>query len=158
MPPAQATIDLPNKAYLLPQAIPMWPPAWWTWLILAAILLFIIGLLIFCYRRHQKNSYRREALSAITKASSELSDKACILLCHEMIRRCLISEGQHETAALPSAALMEKIDSSMPEKHHFSKLGSNFIDGLYRNHIELTPEQRTQMLKVTRDWIRKHHA
>ena len=156
--PVQATIDLPNKAYLLPQSVPMWPPVWWTWLVLAAIILLIMAVIIFFYRRHKRCAYRREALSSITTASSELSDKACILLCHEMIRRCLISEGQHETAALPSASLLQKMDRTMSEKHRFSTLGSDFIDGLYRSHIELTPEQRTQMIKVTCYWIRKHHA
>ncbi|WP_339719298.1 DUF4381 domain-containing protein [Marinomonas primoryensis] len=156
--PVQATIDLPNKAYLLPQSIPMWPPAWWTWLVLATIVLLIIGVVMFFYRRHQKYAYRREALSTIRATSGELADKACILLCHEMIRRCLISEGENEMAALPSATLLQKIDSAMPEKHRFSALGSDFVDGLYRDHIELTPEQRKEMINVTCYWIRKHHA
>jgi cbb3-type cytochrome oxidase subunit 3 len=158
MAPSQATIDLPHKAYLLPQAIPMWPPAWWTWLALAIILMLAIGVLAFFYRRHKKRIYRREALSALTTASHELDAKACILQCHEMIRRCLISEGQHETAALPSSALLEKIDQSMPKKHRFSSLGADFVDGIYQQHIELTAAQRAEMLKVTRYWIRKHHA
>lgn len=156
--PATKAIDLPHKAYLLPQSVPMWPPVWWTWLIVAAIVLFLIGLLILWYRRHKKRTYRREALSAVTNTSSELSDKDCILLCHEMVRRCLISEGKTETAALPSKTLFETLDKSMPAKRQFSSLGSEFIDGPYRSQIELATEQRSTMIKNTCYWIRKHHA
>ena len=154
----QATISLPNEAYLLPESIPMWPPAWWTWLILALLLLLIGAFVFYRYRRHKKRAYRREALNAITKAPSDLSDKECILLCHEMIRRCLISENKIEMAALPSSALLEKIDLTMPKKYQFSLLGNAFFDGPYRNKVELTPEQRSAMIKTTSYWIRKHHA
>jgi cbb3-type cytochrome oxidase subunit 3 len=155
---AEAAIDLPNTAYLLPQAVPMWPPVWWTWLIVAVIVLLLIGLLAFCYRRHKKRTYRREALSNIAKKFSELNDKDCILLCHEMVRRCLISEGKIETAALPSKTLFEILDKTLPTKRQFSAIGNEFIDGPYRSQIELTKEQRNTMLKNTCYWIRKHHA
>ena len=151
-------IDLPNKAYMLPQSIPMWPPAWWTWLVVAAIALVIIGLLVLWYRRHQKRAYRREALSNIHKNANDLTDKECIELCHEMVRRCLISEGKIETAALPSHTLFSSLDASMPKKRQFASLASEFIDGPYRNQIELTQEQRSTMIKYTCYWIRKHHA
>ncbi|RBP85882.1 DUF4381 domain-containing protein [Marinomonas rhizomae] len=155
---SQQTIDLPNQAYMLPQSVPMWPPAWWTWLIVAAIFLFIIGLLVICYRRHKKRTYRREALSSITQKTNDLSDKDCILLCHELIRRCLISEGKTETAALPSKTLFETLDKAMPEKRQFTPLGSDFINGPYKRQIELTINQRNAMIKNTCYWIRKHHA
>lgn len=155
---ATQTIDLPHKAYMLPQSVPMWPPVWWTWLIVAAITLVIIGLLFLWYRRHKKRTYRREALSNITKQSSELSDKESILLCHEMVRRCLISEDKTETAALPSKTLFATLDKTMPAKRQFSALGNKFIDGPYRSQVELTTEQRNAMIKNTCYWIRKHHA
>jgi hypothetical protein len=151
-------IDLPHKAYLLPQSVPMWPPVWWTWLIVAAVALIIIGLLILWYQRHKKRTYRREALSNIRKAADDLTDKECIQLCHEMVRRCLISEGKTETAALPSQALFSILDKSMQAKHQFASLSSEFIDGPYRNQIELSQEQRSTMIKNTCYWIRKHHA
>ncbi|BDX02472.1 MAG: DUF4381 domain-containing protein [Marinomonas sp.] len=155
---AQQAMDLPHKAYMLPQAVPMWPPVWWTWLLVAALFLIIIALLVLWFRRHQKRGYRREALSVITHTSSSLSDKDCILLCHEVLRRCLISEGRRETAALPSKTLLEQLDQSMPKKRQFSSLGSDFVDGPYRSHIDLTQEQRLTMIKTTCYWIRTHHA
>lgn len=160
---AQATISLPNEAYLLPHSIPMWPPVWWTWLVLIAIILLVAGALIHLYRRYKKRAYRREALANINKAALNntqdmLQDKDGILLCHEMIRRCLISENQTEMAALPSTVLLEKIDLDMPQKYQFSLLGNAFFDGPYRHDVKLTPEQRKAMFKTTGYWIRKHHA
>ena len=154
----QQAIDLPNKAYMLPQSIDMWPPVWWTWLILAVVLLGLIGLLFLIYRRHKKRSYRREALANIREKSSNLDDKDCIVLCHEMVRRCLISEGKTETAALPSKTLFETLDAGIPPKRQFLAIGNEFIDGPYRSKIELTTEQRNTMIKNTCYWIRKHHA
>lgn len=154
----QATMSLPNEAYLLPESIPMWPPAWWTWLILALLILLIGVFAVYQYRNYKKRAYRREALNTVTKAATDLSDKECILLCHEMIRRCLISENKIETASLPSSVLLEKIDLTMPKKYQFSLLGDAFFDGPYRHSVELTPEQRTSMIKTTCYWIRKHHA
>lgn len=160
---AQATMSLPNEAYLLPQSVPMWPPVWWAWLILAAIILLMLALLAYFFSRHKKRAYRREALAKINKASldcaqSTLQDKDGILLCHEMIRRCLISENKTEMAALPSTVLLEKIDIDMPKKYQFSLLGNTFFDGPYRHDVTLTPEQRKAMFKTTGYWIRKHHA
>ena len=160
---AQATISLPNEAYLLPQSVPMWPPVWWVWLIVAAIVLFFLGVFVYIYRRHKKRAYRHEALANIKKAALDneqgiLQDKDCILLCHEMIRRCLISENKAEMAALPSTSLLEKIDLTMPKKHQFASLGNAFFDGPYRHNVELTAEQRKVMFKTTGYWIRKHHA
>lgn len=162
MDPVQTQIDLPNKGYLLPENIPMWPPVWWTWLVVAALILCLIGLVVYVNRRHKARAYRREALAGLSIASltktDDVSDKACILLCHEMVRRCLISEGKQQVAALPSQTLFETLDQEMPAKKRFSLLGDDFIHGIYRQQLTLTPEQRDAMLKTTRYWIRKHHA
>ncbi|NVK74293.1 MAG: DUF4381 domain-containing protein [Oceanospirillaceae bacterium] len=154
----QQTIDLPNTAYMLPQSVPMWPPAWWTWLVVAAIVILVIALIFLAFKRHKKRGYRREALSNINQRSPELTDKDCIVLCHEMVRRCLISEGKTEMAALPTKKLFEELDKSLPMKKAFSALGGEFVDGPYRSQIELTTEQRNTMINTTCYWIRKHHA
>ncbi|MBR7889198.1 DUF4381 domain-containing protein [Marinomonas sp. A79] len=151
-------LELPNKAYLLPDNIPMWPPVWWTWLLVAALLIAITALGAFYYKRHQKRTYRREACQAITQSIAELSDKESLLLCHEMVRRCLVSEGKQHLVSLPSAQLFAQLDEQLPGKKRFSSLGAGFIDGPYRPVIELNEQQRADMIAVTLFWIRKHHA
>lgn len=150
--------DLPNKAYMLPDSVPMWPPIWWAWPLLAAIFLIVLLGTIWHYRRHKAKAYRREALQAFSDQLNTLSDKDCILLCHEMVRRCLVSEAKTETAALPSQLLFKSLDTSMPAKLQFSSLVEDFIEGPYRQHITLSAPQRAAIIDTTRYWIRKHRA
>ncbi|TYL47516.1 DUF4381 family protein [Marinomonas sp. IMCC 4694] len=158
MTEASSTIELPNKAYLLPKYIAMWPPVWWTWLLVAALLVVLLAICFFSYRRYQQRGYRRDALTSIKSMPDNLNNKQYILLCHEMVRRCLISERQQLLASLPSTVLFENLDRHLPKKHRFGSLGAVFIEGPYRPQIELTSEQRTRMIQVTCYWIRKHHA
>ncbi|MDB4837366.1 DUF4381 domain-containing protein [Marinomonas sp.] len=157
-PALQTSLELPNKAYLLPDAIPMWPPVWWTWLVLAAVLMGILAGLIHLIRRHKKRAYRREAVGILTTVTDDMPDKAVVLLCHETIRRSLISMGRHTQAALPNSELLDTLDKQLPEKHQFSSLGEEFAHGQYRPQLELSAEQRHKVIATTRYWIRKHHA
>ncbi|REG86485.1 DUF4381 domain-containing protein [Marinomonas pollencensis] len=158
MATATTSIALPHKAYLLPNAVPMWPPVWWTWLILAIALLLITGALFLLYKKHRRNAYRREALAALKSNAEKLADSGLIVLCHELIRRCLVSENKLSQAALPAAQLIDTLDQKSPAKYHFKQLGEVFVDGPYRGDITLTPEQRERIINNTRYWIRKHHA
>ncbi|MBJ7538835.1 DUF4381 domain-containing protein [Marinomonas transparens] len=152
------SIELPHKAYMLPEAVAMWPPVWWTWLVLAFLILLLLTGIALLWQRHRKRAYRREALQILKDTVADLSDKDCIMLCHEMIRRCLISEGKRQLAALPTEALVLELDEKTTAKYQFSTLSHNFISGPYRNRIKLSVEQRQHILNVTRYWIRKHHA
>lgn len=152
------TLELPHKAYLLPEAIPMWPPAWWTWLVLLAFILFL-GLMVFgLLRRHQKRGYRREALTKLNQAQMSLSNRDTIVLCHELIRRCLITENKMDLASQPAPKLIEHLDQQLKEGKRFADLDPSFIDGPYRPHLELSQAQRNAIIQTTQDWIRKHHA
>ena len=47
-------IELPNKNYILPNAIPMWPPVWWSWLVLLVIislLAIVLFMVIYNYKK-----------------------------------------------------------------------------------------------------------
>lgn len=153
-----STLELPNKAYLLPNNIPMWPPVWWTWLLVVALVVIITVLCVLYYKRHQQRAYRREACQTIMQQITALSDKDSLVLCHEMVRRCLVSEGKQALASLPNAQLFTELDDQLPRKRGFSSLGAEFIDGPYRQNIVLSEQQRADMCSVTLFWIRKHHA
>lgn len=158
MTPSTPPLDLPNKAYIFPQAVDMWPPVWWTWLVLALAILLLTVTGILLYRRRQKRTYRREALAALKKADDTLLDKELIILCHELIRRCLVSEQKLSLAALPVGSLMVELDKKRAKKHQFQSLGDDFINGPYRSQVELNAQQKALILSTTRHWIRKHHA
>ena len=156
-PTPPVNIELPHKAFILPSEIPMWPPAWWTWLVIAAVLIIFIGLLFGLIRRHKQRAYRREAL-ALLQADLTLPDKALLQHCHELIRRCLISEHNQPAAAYMTHELIQQLDKHMPAKKQFANLGQWFLDGQYQAHLSLTTDERTQLLNSTEIWLRKHHA
>ncbi|MEL0622377.1 DUF4381 domain-containing protein [Marinomonas arenicola] len=149
---------LPHKAYLLPDAVPMWPPVWWTWLAVAAVVLILFGAILLLIIRHKKRAYRREALAALKHADDKVLDKELVVLCHELIRRCLVSENKSTLAALPAPQLFNTLDQKNAAKHRFSSLPEDFISGPYRGAITLSAAQREHILSTTRYWIRKHHA
>lgn len=151
-------IDLPNKAYILPKAIPMWPPAWWTWAALALILLLILFVIIMGWLKYKRNSYRREALSTLKRQTPDLSDKETIILCHELIRRSLISEHKRAIAALPTEALFQLLDEDLPHKKRFHLLGNLFIQGPYQANPHISEQDKKRMIETTHYWLRKHHA
>lgn len=157
-PPMTPEMALPNKAYLLPEAIAMWPPVWWSWLVLAMLILLLATLMYFLWRRQQSRRYRREALATLQEAQHSLSNRDAIILCHELIRRCLITENKAKLAAQPAADLFAQLDQQGKPKKCFADLSADFIDGPYRPHLELTQAQRNAILATTAYWIRSHHA
>ncbi|GAB3477596.1 DUF4381 domain-containing protein [Marinomonas epiphytica] len=155
---ASSTVDLPNKAYLLPDSIAMWPPAWWTWPSLAVALALLFLCVLFGYRHYRKNAYRREAIRALLEQANQARDQPLITLCHEMVRRCLVTQHNYHLAAQPSHSLFTKLDEDMPKKLSFELLGEVFIQGAYQAQLHLTDQQRQSMIKTTCHWIRKHHV
>ncbi|MFT2109620.1 DUF4381 domain-containing protein [Marinomonas sp. 2405UD68-3] len=150
-------IDLPNKAFILPEAIPMWPPAWWTWLVLLFVIIIISILCITLYRDQKKNAYRKEAMQLL-KDTDALSDKALLTHCHTVIKRCLVSKNRTFDAAISTQELTSLLDKDMPKNHSFESLGSWFIDGQYQSELHLEQTDRVNLLMTTKRWIKKHHA
>lgn len=151
------SIELPNKAYILPDAVPMWPPAWWTWVVLGALVTLLLIIIVMLWVRRRRRAYRREALSLLRNTHS-MSDQECIIECQHIIRRCLISSQQHSLSALTMTELLPLLDKSMPRQHQFSQLGSWFPNGSYIPDIALSSEQKAQLYKTVSLWIRRHRA
>ncbi|KZN13352.1 DUF4381 domain-containing protein [Marinomonas sp. TW1] len=151
-------VDLPNKGYLLPDAVAMWPPVWWTWLVLALLCVLVISTLWWLRKRYKKRAYRREALLILKQQTRQGLEGRHIILCHELIRRCLISSGKDQQAALNSRELIAVLDQQMTKKHNFAQLGEAFIVAPYQAEVEVNTEEIQKMVTTTRYWIRKHHA
>lgn len=152
------TIELPNKAYLLPDSIPDWPPVWWFWLVVAAVIFALLLTIIRLRRRYVKRAYRREALQQLNQ-HTELSDQALGEHCLTLIKRCLITEGQQDLASLTSKELLPLLDQQL--KHSKIKLAALedcFSASIYRPKGQLSAEQRQTLIQATRIWIRRHRA
>lgn len=152
------TIDLPNKAYMLPDSIPNWPPAWWFWLVLAAVITLFVLAVIALRRRHGKRTYRREALQQLNDCH-ELSDQALTSLCLTLMKRCLITEGKEDMASLTTQQLLPLLDQQCKSSRHpLSALEDSFSSAIYMPNGQLTTEQREALTQATRLWIRRHRA
>lgn len=154
----QATIELPNKAYLLPNAIPNWPPAWWFWLALFALFMILALMVSLGIRHHQQRAYRREAIQQL-QDWHELSDQELAEHCLLLIRRCLKTEGHDTLISLPTAKLLPFLDSQIrSRKYAFQHLSEELIELPYRPAGQLSVEKRQNLIATTKFWIRRHRA
>lgn len=154
-------IVLPNKNYILPPSIAMWPPAWWSWLVLLILLLILTAIGMAFFLRYRKRAYRREALALLTKLASEearVSDAEFLTQCHQIIRRCLVTCGRKDLAALASHDLFKELDSSLKTDMRFDQFGEVFLTGAYQPNLKLTPTTKNHILAVTKYWCRRHNA
>jgi hypothetical protein len=154
--PAGQKIELPNTAYILPDNIAMWPPVWWSWLVIAFIVVSLIVIVIVLYMRYKRNAYRRDA-SQLLDSLSEYQDHELLSQCHQTIRRCLVTIGRHDLASMPSQALFNQLDLQLASKHQFKQLGTLFIHGAYQPQLSLDKSQKEQILQVTKYWCRRHN-
>ncbi|ADZ91800.1 DUF4381 domain-containing protein [Marinomonas mediterranea] len=149
-------LELPNKAYMLPEAIPNWPPVWWFWL----ILLFILGTALYVtYRigkRYKKRGYRRQAIHILKTEFKQKNSAAKVILCHELIKRSLLSAGRPELASLAMTELIPHLDKTQ-KKHTFLALGDFFVLAPYAPKIDITENQLSSLYTTTMHWIRTHH-
>ncbi len=150
-------IDLPHKAFILPEAIPMWPPIWWSWLVLLLIITVISIVAAHYYRVRKNNAYRKEAIKLL-EHTENLDDKALLTHCHTLIKRCLVSKNRDIDASITTRDLIPLLDKDMTKNRSFESLGAWFIDGQYQPELHLKKEDRTNLIMTTKRWIKKHHA
>lgn len=154
-PALDSQLALPNTAYILPDTIPMWPPVWWTWLVLGIVILCTLSLTIYKVIQYKRNAYRRDAFKLID-GFAELDDRALLSHCQQTIRRCLITIGRDDLASLPSQALFNQLDLELAQKYQFKQLGQVFIDGAYQPDLTLEAGQKDRIIALTKHWCRRH--
>lgn len=154
---ATETLELPHRNYILPEQVPMWPPAWWTWPTLMTLLIGAMAICILLIVRRRKNAYRREAISLFTEAD-DLTDAELLILCHQTIRRCLITQNKQALASLANAELFTTLDQENKSHFTFFNLGPKFITGPYQPNLQLSKQERENIINTTKHWCRRHHA
>ncbi len=148
-------IALPNTAYILPDTIAMWPPVWWTWLVIAFFVIALISVILVKFIHYKRNAYRRDA-SQLLDSLNNYQDSELLSQCHQTIRRCLVTIGRNDLASMPSQALFNQLDLQLPPKHQFNQLGPLFINGAYQPQLSLDTSQKEDILRLTKYWCRRH--
>lgn len=155
LPATGPKIELPNTAYILPDSIAMWPPVWWTWLVVAFIVISAILFITIKVIQYKRNAYRRDA-AQLLDTLDDYQNAELLSQCHHIIRRCLITIGRNDLASMPNQALFKELDLELTPKYQFSQLGSEFIHGTYQPQLSLSPEQTENILRITKHWCRRH--
>ncbi|WP_166637661.1 DUF4381 domain-containing protein [Marinomonas balearica] len=149
-------MNLPNKAYMLPDAISNWPPVWWFWPLLALLILAVLCCAYLIRKRYKKSAYKRQAIGILKSEFAKKNPTEQVILCHELIKRCLLSTNNPELASLPMKALLPTLDEAC-KSQKFSELGDFFCSAPYNPKVETTQEQLETLYITTLHWIRSHH-
>lgn len=152
-------LELPHRAYMLPEAIPNWPPVWWFWLVVMALLCVAFSLGVYVLSRRKRSAYRREALQELEQLSSALHDREFIAHCLALIKRCLMTEDRGDLTSLMTLELFTLLDSR--EKNiqlHLTPLADLFNQTLYQPNVKLSAAQKMELLQTVSKWLRHHHA
>lgn len=142
----------------VPGPIDTWPPAPGWWLLAGLVLIGLISLSIWLYRRWRANRYRREALAELAELEAtwrETGDAHAYLaaLQHLLKRVALTTFKREEVASLTGEAWVAFLDRSTGS-HDFSMAESEaLIDGNYRSDASIDV---AALQAVAQTWIRKH--
>jgi len=137
----------------LPGPVPFWPPApgWWLLAVLVVLLLVLAGWL---WKRYRRMAYRRAALLELQQLRQALAhgqeDTPIIVGLSILLRRVAISRyGRQQVAALSGTAWLEFLDRT-GRTTHFSTQGRALLDAPYRRN---TVQQLEPLLILVQDWL-----
>ncbi|MBO9484436.1 MULTISPECIES: DUF4381 domain-containing protein [Gammaproteobacteria] len=151
----------------LPDPVGLWPPAIGWWLLALIGIALIVLVTLYSWRRWQKNRYRSEALLQARKIHADYQVHQSLHRLanesNELLKRvALHAFPANKVAGLNGASWNQFLADTgdMPEFLNHSA----FNNHRYNPQIPLTPphgtpdEMPANVYKLTRQWIKKHHA
>ncbi len=138
----------------IPEPVPFWPPApgWWLLTVLLVLLLCMAGWL---WKRHRRTAYRRAALKELqylrqAMTQGQAGTTSIIAELSILLRRTAITRyGRQQVAALNGAAWLAFLDRT-GRTTHFSTQGQALLDAPYRRS---TTEQLEPLLSLAQRWL-----
>jgi hypothetical protein len=131
-----------------------WPPApgWW---ILGGLLLFLLLLSIWLWRRYRRRAYRRAALQQLKElrdaASQGQADSIVLAELSILLRRVAISRyGRQQVAALHGDDWLAFLDRT-GRTQAFAQQGRALLDAPYRRDSSLAA---APLLELAQHWLR----
>lgn len=150
----QAT-QLPLKDIHTPAAIGWWPPAigWW---ILAILVLLLVGLGVWLYKRATRKTALKtaQALLAEIKLNTEQDGRQKLQSVSALMRRVAISiSPRSEVASLTGSAWLAFLDKSATDISFQTGVGQLLAQAPYQ---QTTPSQSdiSELISLCEDWLK----
>jgi Domain of unknown function (DUF4381) len=142
----------------LPDPVSAWPPApgWW---ILAALAVFLITTtIVYCYRRYQRNAYRRLALKTLTELKhnrDKHTDQHYLQHLNRLLKQtALAAQAGSTVAGLSGKPWLEFLDHSAQTKGFSQGIGLALLDGPYCPNPDSV--DINQLHDLSGRWIKRH--
>lgn len=145
---------LPLRDIHLPEAIGWWPPAigWW---LLAIMLLLLIGLTIWLFKRLTRKTAVKTAkkLLAAIKQDKTLDNLQKLRELSALVRRVAVSVAPRaEVAGLTGRAWLAFLDASLKNSPFSAGVGQLLVDAPYRK-VPPGESEICQLIKLCEDWL-----
>lgn len=140
-----------------PPPVSWWPPApgWWLLAGLLVLLLLLLPWLIHSLRG-QRSRRRRQARQALAGIPAQLTDSQWLAAVNVRIKQLLRQQGNEAATRLYGTAWLDFLCTSYPSPQRSAL--QPLAEDLYRPGLQLSPEQRQQLLRELRRWMRHHNV
>lgn len=152
--------NLPLRDIHLPEPVGFWPlaPGWWL-LIFTALTCGL--LLIPRWRRSRTRSVIKLALRELATLETRAGlspQETCLHLSILLRRVCLSLYPRERVAGLAGDDWLIFLDQAFSEPRFMTGIGRQLIEAPYRSGAELTPDDLTALLTLSRDWLQSRKS
>jgi hypothetical protein len=144
---------------IVPTPVPAWPPAPGWYVLLALLLLGILSLSVFFWRRWRQRAYRRAALAELRAIGElELDSTQSVNALTEILKRtALVAYPRAEVAALSGSAWWAFLDARCSALNFCDELGP-LSDTCRFEGREPAAKDLEDLRRATATWVAKHRA
>lgn len=139
-----------------PPPIPWWPPAFGWWLLLGLALVLALLLPLLGRRIRLRRKRRQRAQTLLAGIPDTLPDREWLTALNILLKRVAKHQGALPATRLHGEAWLDYLCESYPKPQRSALVP--LATGLYQQAPELTPDQRAQLRRELRRWLRHNHV
>ncbi|WP_022962262.1 DUF4381 domain-containing protein [Halopseudomonas pelagia] len=139
-----------------PAPIPWWPPAPGWWLVLGAVCLLSLTAPFLLMRWRRRSAIKLRAQQALRDIPATLTDQQWLAEVNTLLKRLLKQRGDAAATRLFGQAWLDYLCAHYPrpQRRSLEPLAAD----LYRKTPQLSAQQRRDLHRELRRWLRHNHA